>query len=163
MASLQPADIEMVVTAQTHAVFVVDDVLVQLWEYESPTLAMAAVLGRCVRWKLEDKDRPMWMMSVVGGRSSMPDGKARQIASEFPGYFDRFVMVADGTGFRAAVIRSVLTNMQLLSKVSASTPEVVGSVDDGIRALVAGSHGAVDGDRLREAITRVRSTLKKKA
>jgi len=153
-------DIELVVTAPTHVVFVVDDVLVQIWEHDAPTVAFAAVLGRCVRWKVEAPKRPMWMITVVGGRSPMPDSKARQIASEFPEYFAAFVMVADGTGFRAAVVRSVLTNMHLLAKASASTPLVVSKVDEGVRALVRLSHGAVDGERLLRAITDVRATLK---
>ncbi len=152
-------DIEMVVTAKTHAVFAVDDVLVQLWEHETATLAMAAVLGRCVRWKLEDPTRPLWMISIVGGRATMPDGKARQIAAELPQYFNTFVMVADGTGFRAAVVRSVLTSMQLLSKVSAATPPVVGNVDAGVQQLVTASGGAVDAARLLSAIATVRATL----
>lgn len=152
--------IEIVSSSPAYAVFIIDDVLVQIYEAESPGEAFVAILARIIRWRRDEPQRPLWMLTIVGGRASMPDSRSRAIAAEFPRYFSSFSLVADGTGFRAAVVRAVMTSMHLLAPVKVASPKVSATVDDGIADLVANSGGVVDGARLKTAIGLVRSRLR---
>ncbi len=155
------AEVEVVVAGVGHAVIVVDDVLVQIWQYEAPLASFLAVLERCVRWRTEDATRPLWMLSIVGGSSPMPDAGSRAAAAALPAYFTKFVLVADGSGFRAAVVRSVLTSMQLLSRMTTPSPPVVATLDEGLDILVQESAGVVDAARVAAAVNRVRRGLRR--
>lgn len=143
----------------THAVIAGRDVLVQLWETESPAEGMRAVKLWCEDRKLREGDRPLFMMSVVGEGGPMPDGEARAIASEFPAYFTEFVMVVEGSGFRASAVRAVLAGMALVAP-RRTAPTVVTSVAEGCVSLARQSGGVLDGARLEAAIGGARRALR---
>lgn len=143
----------------THAVIAGRDVLVQLWETASPSEGMRAVKAWCEERRQREGDRPLFMMSVVGEGGPMPDGEARAIASEFPAYFTEFVMVVEGSGFRASAVRAVLAGMALVAP-RRTAPTVVTSVHEGCVALARQSGGVVDATRLEAAIDSARRAIR---
>lgn len=99
------------------------------------------------------------MMSIVGETATMPDAEARSVASEFPRFFTEFVMVVEGAGFRASVVRSVLAGMSMLAPRRAS-PHIVSSTSEGALVLASLSRGALKGNELATGIGQIREELR---
>lgn len=142
-----------------YGVVCVGDVLVQLWETESPTPAFRTILSWCQARK-ERTDAPLWMITVVGENSTMPDAEARRVAAQFPMHFKEFVMVAEGTGFRASVVRSVLAGMAMLSPRRAST-HVTSTLSEGVQLLGTLSEGAIHATTLHGTLGETRAELRR--
>lgn len=153
---MQPGQYETISwAAGSHAVIAADNVLAQLWEHQTPTSAMQSILDWCKR---RPAASPLWMITVVSTKTEMPDGRARDIASEFPRYFSSFAMVVEGTGFRVALVRSLLTGMALASPKRV-TPLLASTVDEGAALLERESRGAVDAHALVTMIADVRRQI----
>jgi hypothetical protein len=153
---MQPGQYEAISwAAGSHAVIAKDNVLAQLWEHHTPSSAMQSILDWCKR---RPAGSPLWMITVVSIETEMPDGRAREIASEFPRYFSSFAMVVEGTGFRVALVRSLLTGMALASPKRV-TPLLASTVDEGAALLARESRGAFDAHELAATIADVRRQI----
>ena len=143
----------------SYAVVCVGDVLAQLWETESPTPAFQSILSWCEARKARTS-APLWMITVVGETASMPDADARKIAAKFPSFFTQFVMVTEGAGFRASVVRSVLAGMAMLSS-RRTAPHIVATLSEGAQLIGTLSNGAVNATALHGQLGEIRSELRR--
>lgn len=143
----------------SHGVVCIGDVLAQLWETESPTPAFRSILSWCEARQARTS-APLWMITVVGETSTMPDGEARKIAAEFPRYFTEFVMVVEGSGFRASVVRSVLAGMAMLAPRRA-TPHITSTLSEGAQLLGSLGDGSFNAMHLRGRLGEIRAELRR--
>jgi hypothetical protein len=143
----------------SHGVVVIGDVLVQLWELASPTEAFRSILSWCELRKERQPSAPLWMITIVGESSTMPDAEARNIAAEFPRFFTEFVMVVEGSGFRASVVRSVLAGMSMLAP-RRTAPHIVDGISHGSLLLASLSQGAINPNALGTDIGQIRQALR---
>jgi hypothetical protein len=141
-----------------HAVITTGDALVQLWERDAPASAFRAIQEHLVARAEASPGRPLWMLAVSGERSAMPDGEARRISATFPDHFTAFVLVIEGTGFRASAGRAVMTSMALMAR-RRSTPHVVANVTEGARWLASQTAGALDAAQLIRVVAQARHDL----
>ncbi len=155
-----PIPIERVVwSPPTHAVIAAGDVLVQLWERDTPTSAFQRIHEWCAARARMTPGRRLWMMAVSAPGSPMPNAEARAISAHFPEFFTEFALVIEGSGFRASAARAVLTSMAMMSSRRAR-PHVGATVIDACETLERVSHGAVRSADLASAIEQVRDELR---
>lgn len=132
------------------AVVLCGDVLIQVWEGPAHNEVLQKVLAALKSLKAGDfRQRSLFMLNVVSERASPPDAEGRAIAAKFFEYFDFHVNVTEGTGFRAAIIRSVLVAITLLTRVRAKHA-VADTVAAG--AALLASAGALTSPRDLEAV-----------
>lgn len=161
-------DLRILTAGPAFAVARNDHVLVQIWEAthdgSSPHRAPFLVIERELRDMKQRLrgERPLLVLSVVSEDAPMPDAESRAVASRFAQFFDYYVGVHEGTGFRASLVRSVVAGMALAARVKARY-EVSGDLVKGCAALAAHSGGAVDPAELLSAVIRIREGIERPA
>lgn len=141
----------------SHGAFVVGDVLVQLWEHHAPASAFRAIESHCQERKRAHPERPLWMVAVSSERADLPNAAAREVATRFPRYFDGFVLVAEGSRFRAVSARALMDAMVILARIRSAA--IASNVREGCASISQQSRGAVDPDTLAQCIHRERARL----
>lgn len=151
------ADVEYVYLEPSHACFVLDDVLVQIWETATPKSGFDEIVRASKDWKERHPTRGFYMMSIVAEQAPMPDGDARRAAAVLPLYFSLFVGAVEGGSFRSSLVRGVLASMMLLSPRRGDA-RIVGHVSEAV-SLLAGRSVSVGEGALTRAIDGTRATM----
>jgi hypothetical protein len=143
---------------QGHGIALVGPTLIQLWEKIQPDAARMRRIGDRFR-ELAAAHPRVFMMTVVGEASPMPDAGAREVAAKFPEVFTYYVGVHEGSSFRMAIVRSVLVGMSMLSSTRARY-DVTDSLEEGVRLLVTNARGDVEGPPVLAAVHRLREAVR---
>lgn len=141
---------ELVALSNMHAIATWQNVLVQLWEGPLSSTTQAAEFRRVIATLKRMKSRtrePVLVFTVVSVHTTMPDAASRAIAAEMPAWFDYYVGVHEGTGFRASMVRAVVAGMALAARVKARY-DVTEDLASGARLLAARSSGVTAPDLL---------------
>lgn len=156
---------EVLSLSGAHAVVTWNNVLIQIWEaHVDPDLQaqeFRRVLSALKRMKSAGVS-PLLVLAVVSVQTDMPDSTSRAIATEFPEYFDLYVGVHEGTGFRASLVRAVVAGMALAARVKARY-EVTEDVTSGARLLAQRSGGTVKAEDLVAVVSDLRERIAAKA
>lgn len=154
---------EIVSLARTHAVAVWRNVVIQIWEEPlAPADQLRGFLEtRRAFQTLEPStgpDRPLLAITIVSERTSMPDSESRAIAASFSTYFDYYVGVHEGTGFRASLVRAVVAGMSLMAKDRAAH-DICGSLSQGAALLAARGKRTVSAEEVVQVVTDLRARI----
>jgi hypothetical protein len=141
-----------------HGIAIAGPLLIQLWETLQPDAARMSRIEQRFRELAECHPR-VFMLTVVGEQSPMPDAGARAVASKFPELFTYYVGVHEGSSFRMSIVRSVLVGMSLMSKLRARY-DVTDNLDEGIRLLTTNTEGEVDGSLVLATTQRLRAAVR---
>jgi hypothetical protein len=150
------------VVDRDHCVATWDRVLLQIWRLEV-TAAAVDNLYKIGRLFVSEHQVPLNMLTIVEATSPAPSDKVRASLSTFyrelsPNMKEQ-IIVAEGSGFRAALVRSV--GIALSTIAPRSLPfKFVGSVDEAaamIRPHLGPSSGGIEG--LHQAIREVRAKM----
>lgn len=142
------------------AVALCGDVLIQVWEGPAHHDVLRTVANALQSLRRNEfSERRLFVLHIVARTASPPDAEGRQIAARFLGLFDHHINVTEGTGFRAALIRSALIGIALIS--GHRTDHVVtASLDAGLDALAkAGSRTRLAD--LADAVRTLRAAMPK--
>ncbi len=120
-----------------YGVATVGQVLVAVWEDESvPTMAMFQDLLEVVQGlRRSTLARELITLSIVAERAGVPEPALRKVAAEGVLLSDLFVVVHEGSGFRAALVRAIVSTGILTIRFDANV-QIAASVREAA-ALVA--------------------------
>ena len=90
---------------------------------------------------------------VVLNNAAMPGAKTRELATAIPGLTDSVVGVHEGEGFRASVLRAVVTGIGMVTR---SSPEIVKTGAEAAVLLASKSANVGPPEALRAAIEKLR-------
>ncbi|HBQ16494.1 MAG TPA: hypothetical protein DEF51_36955 [Myxococcales bacterium] len=97
-----------------HVVGLWNNIVYTVWRQETTTRGIRAI-ERVVR---EHDDGPLLALSVVTDQATMPPGEVREqlarVMLSFGQKVARSALVFEGTGFRAAAVRSVVSGISLV-------------------------------------------------
>jgi hypothetical protein len=141
-----------------HGIAVAGPTLIQLWETVQPDAVRMSRVGDLFR-ELAAKHPAVFMVTLVGELSPMPDADARAVASSFPKLFKYYVGIHEGSSFRMSIVRSVLVGMSLMSGLRARY-DVTDSVEDGMRLLATNAKGEVDAEHVLAVMQRLRTAVR---
>ncbi|MEW5855086.1 MAG: hypothetical protein AB2A00_40290 [Myxococcota bacterium] len=129
----------------------------------APTVAsMRSMQEELMQRAVRQNDGKVGLMVVVGERMPIPTPEVREVlASPPPGYFERIAAVAtvyEGSGFRAATVRSVSLAIRILSKVDHPS-EVFSNISTASAwmcdQLRQGGHANLTTQQMTEAVQRM--------
>lgn len=122
-----------------HVVAIYDDILLQLWLQSVPTSGANAVAEGGKR--LAARGKPFKTLIVVGPNAAPPQSPSRAVLLKFgqesAPLLTAAVLVAEPTGLKGAIMRSIMTGMAMV--VQSIQVLIVRSVAEGIEGLRA--HG----------------------
>ena len=120
-----------------YGVATVGQVLLAVWEDESvPTMAMFQDLLEVVQGlRRTTLARELITLSIVAERAGVPEPALRKVAAEGVLLSDLFVVVHEGSGFRAALVRAIVSTGILTIRFDANV-QIAASVREAA-ALVA--------------------------
>ncbi len=98
----------------SHGIAFVGRTLVVLWEAETRARAVAELAARLPALAAESGS--LALLQVIGDHALPPDGAARAALAALLKANDTRLVVFEGTGFRASVIRSVVIGISMLSR-----------------------------------------------
>jgi hypothetical protein len=101
---------------------------------------------------------PLIVVAIVSERTAMPEGDARAVASRFAEHFDYYVGIHEGTGFRASIVRSVLSGMSLAARRKAKY-DIVSDVPRGAELVGARSHGTIRTEQVVQVVKELRTEI----
>src|SRR5687768_17012946 len=93
-------------------------ILLQLWERATPDEGAREAVALAARLA-ETSEPAVATLVIVAEESSLPSSAARDILATLPGALGRGVgiaLVREGSGFRSAAVRAVLTGLMLVSR-----------------------------------------------
>lgn len=149
----------------SHSFATWDRVLIQMWT-GVPTIEMAQKLLTLVQNFIGENPKvPLCSLSIVGSRSPPPSDKVRAILSScyraLGTQTNQQIFVAEGSGFRAALVRGVGLTVSTLAP-SLLPMKFAVSVDEAARLIapqLSPASGGADG--LKAAVDVVRGQLEK--
>lgn len=132
-----------------------------VWRRETTLAAALALHRQCLAFATKHP-RGIGLLTIVSTAAPMPASSARQQIADFlaqgSGYIKCSAVVMEGTGFRAAAVRSVVTGLTLLAKQA--YPHRVCSAPDAVSLLSQAPPDAsgrpIDPRALRAAIDELR-------
>jgi hypothetical protein len=132
-----------------------------VWRKETTLEGVSALRGEC-RTFATKHPRGIGLLTIVSAGAPMPASPVRQAVADFlaqgGAYITCSAVLMEGTGFRAAAVRSVVTGLTMLAKQA--YPHRVCSVHDAAsmlaHALTATSGRAIGSAALRVAIDDLR-------
>jgi hypothetical protein len=92
---------------------------------------------------------------VMGADAEVPGPEARQVLSELPDHMDAAIGVHEGSGFRASVVRAVVTGIAMAAR-GRLHPEIVATIPDAAARIHARLPNLTEEEIVR-AIERVRA------
>ena len=134
------AGTEWVVRAQDkdHCIALWDNVLIQIWQFATTPTAVVA-LDTIARAFIADRGGPICSIAVVEKTSPPPKDQVRTLLAKFyrelAPQMSQQIVVADGSGFRGAMVRAVGVTLSALAP-RALPFRFVGSIPEAT-ALVA--------------------------
>lgn len=156
-------DIEIVSIADTHVVGVWRNVVIQIWEHPIESLVQRRAFQktgeafRTLRAKL-GPSALLLAITVVSAHTNMPDAESRKIAAEFSSWFDYYVGVHEGTGFRASLVRTVVAGMALVAPKRAAH-DICSDVRHGAAILAGRAGGTLTSADVVAAISELRARV----
>jgi hypothetical protein len=134
------------------------------WRRET-TVEGARELARSCAAFAATQPRGIGLLTIVESGAPLPASAARNEIAEFLASGSRFIkcsaVVFEGSGFRAAAVRSVVTGLTLMAKQA--YPHKVCSLEDAIsmfeRILPEATGRAVSGNELRSSLEEVRKRI----
>ena len=132
-----------------------------VWRHETTPKGVQALHDECGKFATKHP-RGIGLLTIVSAGAPMPTSPVRQAVADFlaqgGAYIKCSAVLMEGTGFRAAAVRSVVTGLTMLAKQA--YPHRVCSVHDAVsllsHTLTAASGRAVDSAALRVAIDELR-------
>jgi hypothetical protein len=132
-----------------------------VWRHDTTREGAQALHRECREFATRHA-RGIGLLTIVSERAPMPPTSARQAVADFlaqgSAYIKCSVVVMEGTGFRAAAVRSVVTGLTLLAKQA--YPHRVCSLPDAVvllsQTLPVATARPVDPAALRVAIDDLR-------
>jgi hypothetical protein len=134
-----------------------------VWRRDTTLDAARALERECRKFALKHPGG-IGLLTIVSERAPMPASPVRQAVADFLGQGSTYIrgsaVLMEGTGFRAAAVRSVVTGLTMLAKQA--YPHRVCSVPDAVSLLahnLPGANGrAVNPAALRAAIDELRQS-----
>jgi hypothetical protein len=148
---------------EAHCFATWDRVLIQMWEGEARLEAAEELLQVAQRFVANGRDEPLNCLSIVGSQSPAPNDKVRAQLATCYRYLAPCVVqqiwVAEGSGFRAALVRGVGLTVSTLAP-SFLPLKFAGSLDEAAPMIAphlsAGSGGP---EMLKSAVETVRRLI----
>jgi hypothetical protein len=132
-----PQTLDLLRVERRYGVATVGQVLVAVWEDESiPTMAMFEDLLELIRkLRRESLARELITLCIVAERAVVPEPALRRIGAQGFLLSDLFVVVHEGSGFRATMVRALFTTGVLAMSAKANL-QITADVDEA-SALIA--------------------------
>jgi hypothetical protein len=135
-----------------------------VWRRETTLQGARALLRECNQFATRHP-QGIGLLTIVSEKAPMPASPVRKEVADFltqgSAYIKCSVVLMEGTGFRAAAVRSVVTGLTLLAKQT--YPHRVCSLPDAVmllsRTLPTASGVAVNPKALRAAIDELRERV----
>lgn len=132
-----------------------------VWRWDTTLEGAQALQRECSKFAMRHP-RGIGLLTIVSEKAPMPASPARQAVASFlthgSSYIKCSAVLMEGTGFRAAAVRSVVTGLTMLAKQA--YPHRVCSVPDAVsmlsRELPVASGQAINPTALRAAIDDLR-------
>jgi hypothetical protein len=132
-----------------------------VWRRDTTLEGAEALQRECVKFAMRHP-RGIGLLTIVSDKAPMPPSPARQAVASFLAHGSTYIkcsaVLMEGTGFRAAAVRSVVTGLTMLAKQA--YPHRVCSLPDAVTmlssTLPSASGQAVDPAALRAAIDELR-------
>ena len=130
--------------------------MIQIWDGPAHNDVLQQILGFFQSLKsAEFQARKLYVLHIVSETASPPNAEGRAIAARFLDHIEFRANATEGTGFRAALIRSVIVGIMFLTQVRAKHA-VTTSVAEAAQALVAAGCEATASD-LETAVLTLRA------
>lgn len=110
--------LRIVEMSSEYALGVVGPVLIQLWERGTPDEGARRACEEAESLARSPHPRTGSLI-IVPEDAALPSPDARKLLSELPGKLDRgagVALVREGTGFRSAAVRAVMTGIMMLAR-----------------------------------------------
>jgi hypothetical protein len=132
-----------------------------VWRHETTLKGVQTLHDECRKFATKHP-QGIGLLTIVSAGAPMPTSPVRQAVADFlaqgSAYIKCSAVLMEGTGFRAAAVRSVVTGLTMLAKQA--YPHRVCSVHDAVsmlaQTLSAASGRAIDSAALRVAIDDLR-------
>lgn len=157
---------KVAVLEHDHCVAVWGPVVILIWRHETTLDGVRAVDER-----LHDFARTNpsggGLMTIIEANAPLPEAHVRDalagVLKKHPVAIKSSAVVHEGSGFRAAAVRGVVTGLTLLAR-QPFPHRIFATVDDGSRWLAASlretaPHANVDGEHLIEAVRELRQRI----
>lgn len=136
-------------------------IFVVVWRHDTTLQGVEALHRECRQFAAEHA-RGIGLLTIVSEKAPMPASAARHAVADFLAQGSTYIkcsaVLMEGTGFRAAAVRSVVTGLTMLAKQA--YPHRVCSLPDAVtllsRTLPAASGRAVNPTALHAAIDELR-------
>ncbi len=155
VGSTRPAMIHDV--AKDHLMVTWKNVVVAIYKHET-TVAGVASVKRVYNTCVAAHPGGVFLITIVEQGAPMPPSEVRDLLANFleggTGKTLMSAVVHEGSGFRAAAVRSVVTGLAMLARLS-YPHQVFGSVEVAARWFASAS--GLNADELAEAIAEARS------
>jgi hypothetical protein len=132
-----------------------------VWRQDTTLEGAQALQRECCKFATKHP-RGIGLLTIVSEKAPMPASPVRQAVADFLGQGSTYIkcsaVLMEGTGFRAAAVRSVVTGLTMLAKQA--YPHRVCSLPDAVtllaKTLPVASGRAVNPTALRTAIDELR-------
>lgn len=157
VGSTRPAMIHDV--EKDHLMVTWKNVVVAIYKHET-TVAGVASVKRVYNTCAAAHPGGVFLITIVEQGAPMPPSEVRDLLANFlevgSGKTLMSAVVHEGSGFRAAAVRSVVTGLAMLARLS-YPHQVFGSVEVAARWFASASASGLNADELAEAIAEARS------
>jgi len=113
------------------------DVFIVVWRTDT-TQTLVRALGRHVERFSASHREGIAMIVIIEENCAMPDSATREVLAtdmkKHESFTKQMALVYEGTGFRAAALRSIVVGLHMLSRQRVPT-KVVSTVDEGVAWL----------------------------
>jgi hypothetical protein len=162
--SFPPESWKLVTKEEDYALAHWQQVFAVLWRRET-TVEGARDLARSCSAFAATQPRGIGLLTIVESGAPLPASAARNEIAEFLASGSRFIkcsaVVFEGSGFRAAAVRSVVTGLTLMAKQA--YPHKVCSLEDAVsmfeRILPEATGRAVSGAEFRTSLDELRKRI----
>lgn len=151
----------IVVDQDDHVLASWQQIFAVVWRNETTLEGVRALESECRNFATKHP-QGIGLLTIVSARAPMPPGLVRQAVADFlaqgGAYIKCSAVLMEGTGFRAAAVRSVVTGLTMIAKQA--YPHRVCGVHDAVsmlsRTLSSTSGRAVDPAAFRVAVDDLR-------
>jgi hypothetical protein len=131
-----------------------------VWKKET-TIAAVAKVESVFKEQFARYESPLYLMTVIEEGASLPPSEAREAVAIFlrscAGRMRMSAVVHEGSGFRAAAVRSVVTGLSMLVRLP-YPHEIFATVEQAAKWLGSTQYKDVDADYTVLAVTHARRT-----
>lgn len=141
------------------------DAFILIWHHNT-TVAGVMALERAVEEFAETRPNGIGLVTIVEESAPMPPGDAREALAKFLERASHCIKVSavafEGTGFRAAAVRSVVAGLTMVARQS-YPHKVFATVEEGMAWMAPQMPSPTSAQQLSEVIAELRRTLSAKA